>query len=29
VLDRRPLGLQGRLRDAVRAAFATPRLARC
>lgn len=27
VLDRRPLGLQGRLRDAVRAAFATPSLA--
>lgn len=27
VLDRRPLGLQGRLRDAVRAAFATPFLA--
>ena len=27
VLDRRPLGLQGRLRDAVRAAFATPMLA--
>lgn len=27
VLDRRPLGLQGRLRDAVRAAFATPALA--
>jgi DNA replication ATP-dependent helicase Dna2 len=27
VLDRRPLGLQGRLRDAVRAAFATPWLA--
>ncbi len=24
VIDRRPLGLQGRLRDAVRAAFATP-----
>jgi DNA replication ATP-dependent helicase Dna2 len=28
VLDRRPLGLQGRLRDAVRAAFATPTVAR-
>lgn len=28
VLDRRPLGLQGRLRDAVRAAFATPFLAK-
>lgn len=27
VVDRRPLGLQGRLRDAVRAAFATPDLA--
>lgn len=28
VLDRRPLGLQGRLRDAVRASFAEPLLAR-
>jgi DNA replication ATP-dependent helicase Dna2 len=27
VIDRRPLGLQGRLRDVVQAAFATPRLA--
>src|SRR5262249_16117627 len=27
VLDRRPLGLQGRLRDAVRAAFTVPQLA--
>ncbi|MCA8963394.1 MAG: AAA family ATPase [Planctomycetes bacterium] len=27
VIDRRPLGLQGRLRDAVRAAFAWPQLA--
>jgi DNA replication ATP-dependent helicase Dna2 len=27
VVDRRPLGLQGRLRDAVRAAFATPVIA--
>jgi DNA replication ATP-dependent helicase Dna2 len=28
VLDRRPLGLQGRLRDAVRATFASPMLAK-